>query len=300
MNRVIQVLTSGLLLSSALASSFASAAELRTTLETATIYNSNIYSLNDTDSVDDVILRLGPEFDLSNDSEKRFDYRLNYRGWYEWYSNESDASDFQHRQRLRLGYDLTPRSRLSLDQRYRRVSNLQFDRDDFQAGDTGIDIRQNKYHRNDMSFNFEHQLDRRWTFNAILDHQIVDFDNNNSRSDSDSIGLTGSLSYTLSERHDLGFGLRVANQEFHKAPSRLGAESDYLGALFLWTFRITRRIDLTFEGGPTRIKSEQKEQNNAQAPAYVGVRFEDDLFRANFNACTPGEEIGRASCRERV
>lgn len=265
------------------------ATELRTTLETATIYNSNIYSLNQTNEVDDLIVRLGPEFDLRNDGEQRFDYQLNYRGWYEWYSKAADASDFQHRQRLRLGYDLTPRTRISFDQRYRRVSNLQFDRDDFQAGDTGIDIRQNKYHRNDMSLDLEHQLGRRWTFNAILDHQIVDFDNNNSRSDSDSIALTGSFAYTLSERHDLGFGLRAANQDFHSAPSRLAAESDYLGLLLLWNFRITSRIDLNFEGGPTRVKTEQKPQDFADAPAYVGVRLEDELFRANVGACTPGD-----------
>lgn len=268
----------------------AGAAELRTTIETATLYNSNIYSLNETDEVDDLILRLGPEFDLRNDPEQRFNYRLNYRGWYEQYTKEEDASAFQHRQRLRLGYEFTPRTRLSLDQRYRRVSNLQFDRDDFQAGDTGIDIRQNKYDRNDISLDLEHQLGRRWTFNAILDHQIVDFDNNNSRSDSDSIALTGSFSYTLSERHDLGFGMRVANQDFHSAPSRLAAESDFLGLLLLWNFRITSRIDLTFEGGPTRVKTEQQPQEFADAPEYVGVRFEDDLFRANFSACTPGDD----------
>ena len=278
-----------ILLLISLAPMLASAAELRTTLETATIYNSNIYSLNETDQVDDLIVRLGPEFDLRNDSEQRFDYRLNYRGWYEWYTKETDASDFQHRQRLRLGYDLTPRTRLSFDQRYRRVSNLQFDRDDFQAGATGQDITQNKYHRNDMSLDLEHQIGRRWTFNAILDHQIVDFDNNNSRSDSDSLALTGSLAYTLSERHDLGIGLRIANQDFHSSPSRLAAESDYVGLLLLWNFRITNRVELRFEGGPTRVETEQKAQEFADAPSYVGVRFQDDLFRANFNACTPGD-----------
>lgn len=272
------------------ASASAGAAELRTTLETATSYNSNIYSLNETDEVDDVIVRLGPEFELRNDSEQRFDYRLNYRGWYEWYAEENAANDFQHRQRLRLGYDFTPRTRLSLDQRYRRVSNLQFDRDDFQAGDTGIDVRQNTYDRNDISLDLTHQLGRRWTLNAILDHQVVDFDNNRTRSDSDTLGLTGSLAYTLSERHDLGFGIRIANQDFHAAPTRLAAESDYLGLLLLWNFRITSRVELRFEGGPTRVESEQKPRNSASAPEYLGIRLEDELFRANFNACTPGED----------
>jgi opacity protein-like surface antigen len=271
------------------ASALAGAAELRTTIETATSYNSNIYSLNETDEVDDIILRLGPEFELRNDSEQRFDYRLNYRGWYQWYAEENAANDFQHRQRLRLGYDFTPRTRLSLDQRFRRVSNLQFDRDDFQAGDTGIDIRQNRYDRTDVALDLEHQLGRRWTFNAVLDYQTVDFENNASRSDNDTIGLTGSLAYTLSERHDLGFGLRVANQDFYATPTRLAAESDFLGLVVLWNFRITNRIELRFEGGPTRVETEQNPRNSARATEYVGVRFDGDLFRANYDACTPGD-----------
>ncbi|MGE0621956.1 MAG: hypothetical protein AB7I04_00040 [Pseudomonadales bacterium] len=267
----------------------ANAAELRGGVETATLYNSNIYSLNDTDAIDDVIVRLGPDLELRGDQDRRFHYRLNYQGWYDYYTEETDSSGFQHRERLRLGYDFTPRTTLSFDQRYRYVNILQLERDDFQAGDTGIDVRQNEYHRNDMSLILDHELSRNWSLNLSLDQQTVDFNNNTARSDSDSWGLMGSLSYTLSERHDLGFGVRFVNQDFIRTQNRLAAESDYLGAMFLWTFRISSRVTLSAEGGPAEVQTEQKPQSLAEAPAFVGVLVQDSLFRANINACSPGD-----------
>ncbi len=267
----------------------AEASEFHAGVETATLYNSNIYTLNNGDAVDDVILRVGPDLELRGDPEQRFHYRLNYRGWYDYYTKQTDDSGFQHRERLRLGYDISPRTTLSFDQQYRYVNILQLDRDDFQAGDTGIDVRKNQYHRNNMSLALDHELSRKWALNVTVDQQSVDFKNNTTRSDSDSWGLLGSLSYTLSERHDLGVGIRFVNQDFLPTPNRLAAQSDYLGGMLLWTFRITSRTTLTFEGGPAHVETEQKSQPFSEAPAFVGVLVGNDLFRANINACSPGD-----------
>lgn len=285
---MLRTRSAALIVSVGLLAGQASAAEFRAGLETATLYNSNIYTLNDSDAVSDVIVRLGPDLDLRGDPDRRFDYRLSYQGWYDYYTKDSDASGFQHRQRLDLGYDFSPRTRLSFNQRYRLVNILQLDRDDFQAGDTGIDVRQNEYQRNDMSLALDHELNRRWALNLAVEQQFVDFDNNSTRSDSDSWGLMGSLSYTLSERHDLGFGVRFVSQDFQASQNRLSAQSDYLGAMFLWTFRISSRVELNLEAGPAQVETEQEPRRLAQAPAYVGVLFQDDLFKANFDACSPG------------
>lgn len=284
MNRFLR---STLLLASLQAASL-EATELRTSVVTATTYNSNIYGYSSGET-DDVIVQLGPEVELRSDREGRFDYRLNYRGYYQWYTRESDADDFQHRERLRLGYDFSPRTRLDLDQQYRRVSNLQFDRDDFRDGDAGIDIRQNRYHRNDLNLGLTHALTARWRVNGSIEHQLVDFDRNFDRSDSDTLGVGLSLSYTLSERHDLGLGVRYAVQDFDEASSRLGAESDYFNVNLLWTFRISERMTLSFEGGPTRIDTEQDALDVASADAFVGTRINEDLFRANYGACSTGQ-----------
>lgn len=265
------------------------AGELSSSIITATSYDSNVYSTDSNNEVDDTIFQLGGELDFRNEPEQRFDYGLNLRGFYDWYSKESDLDDVQYRERLQLGYDFSRTTRLTFDQRFRRVPNMNFDRDDFVAGDTGIDVRKNRYYRNDMDLNLEHALSSRWTANLSLEHQIVDFKNNQTRSDNDTIGVRGLLSYTLSDRHDLGFGMRYATQDFDRAPSRLAATSDYLGAIVAWTFRISSRASLEFEGGPTRIDSQQKTTTTTRAPAFAGVDLGDTVFRANYAACSPGQ-----------
>ena len=265
------------------------AGELSSSIITGTSYDSNVYSSGSNNEVDDTIFQLGGELDFRSETEQRFDYDLNLRGFYDWYSKESDLDDVQYRERLQLGYDFSRTTRLTLDQRFRRVPNMNFDREDFIAGDTGIDVRKNRYYRYDMDLNLEHALTSRWTADVSIEHQIVDFKENQTRSDNDTIGVRALLSYTLSEKHDLGFGMRYATQDFDRAPSRLGAKSDYLGALVSWTYRISSRVRLEFEGGPTRIDSQQKTTSTTHAPTYAGVDLGDTVLRANYAACTPGE-----------
>ncbi|MEZ5552334.1 MAG: outer membrane beta-barrel protein [Pseudomonadales bacterium] len=265
------------------------AGELSSSIITATSYDSNVYSTDSGSEVDDTIFQLGGELDLRSETEQRFDYQLSLRGLYDWYSQESDLDDMQFRERLRLGYDLSRTTRLTLDQSFRRVPNLNFDREDFIAGDTGIDVRKNRYYRSDMDLNLEHALSNRWKVDFSLEHQVVDFKENQTRSDSDTIGVRGLLSYTLSDRHDLGFGMRYASQDFDRAPSRLGAKSEYLGALVSWTFRISSNARLEFEGGPTHIDARQKTTTTTQASTFAGVDLGDRVLRANFAACTPGQ-----------
>lgn len=265
----------------------AGAAELRTSIIGATTYSSNVYG-SETSEADDLIFRGGAELDLRGNPGPRFDYLFNYRGDYEAYANEDDANAMEHRQRLRLRYDLDRRTVLTLQQRFRSISNLQFLRDDFVTGDAGIDLNQNRNDRNDLAVEVEHALSRRWTLNGTIAHQLVDFERNDDRSDSTTLTFGASARYRLSERHDVGFGLQFANQEFDQAPSRLGAESDYLTAALLWTYRISDRTRLEFSGGPTWIDATQNPTTSAIAPEFVGRSISGDLVRANYAACSPG------------
>lgn len=263
------------------------AAELRTALIGAVNYDSNVYA-SETGEVSDVVLQGGAELELRGRPDGRLDYLLNYRGDYESFTEESNASAWEHRQRFRLRYDLDRRSRLTVQQRYRRISNLRFERDDIVAGDSGIDLSQNRYDRNDVAMSLEHDLSRRWTLSGSAAHQFVDFEQNEDRSDSQTVEFGLAARYRLSERQDVGFAIRYADQSFDAAPSRLGAESQYTTAAVLWVFRISERARLEFEGGPTWIDARQDPVSSARGTQFVGRSIAGDLFRANYAACAPG------------
>ena len=164
-------------------------------------YNSNVFG-TDGDEDSDMLLEAGTELELRSDPERRLDYLLNYRGDYQSYAEADEANAMEHRQRFRLRYDIDPITQIILNQRYRDVSNLQFDLADFDSGDTGIDISQNRYERNDISVDLTRELSRRWSVSGNLGYQTIDFKRNINRSDSDTTEVGVTVNYLLSDKQE--------------------------------------------------------------------------------------------------
>lgn len=247
-------------------------------------YNSNVFG-TDGNEDSDVLLGAGTELELRSDAERRLDYLINYRGDYLSYADADEANAMEHRQRFRLRYDLDSNTQIILNQRYRDVSNLQFDRADFDSGDTGIDISQNRYERNDLTADLTRILSRRWSVNGSLGYQTIDFKRNTDRSDSNMTELGVALTYLLSEKQDLGFGIKYAEQDFDRADSRIGATSDYFTLSVLWTYRFSEFSSLEIEGGPTWVAAEQDRTSQSFASSIVGRADGPTLLRANFDSC---------------
>jgi|GEM_PF-4015449 len=255
-------------------------------------YNSNVYGV-DGDEESDMLLEAGAELELRSDSERRLDYLLNYRGDYQSYADADEANAMEHRQRFRLRYDIDPITQIILNQRYRDVSNLQFDLDDFDSGDTGIDISQNRYERNDISVELTRELSRRWSVGGSLGYQTIDFKRNINRSDSNTTEVGAVLNYLLSEKQDIGVGVRYANQDFDGADNRISAESDYFTLALLWTYRLDEFSSLVIEGGPTWVDTKQDRPSQTVTNTNVGGSDGGNLLRANFNACGVGGGQGQ-------
>ena len=163
------------------------AMELRSGIGASLTHNSNVYGTS-SDEVSDLVWLVSPEVELRNNEGEQLDFMFSYAGEYQAYQDEDDANAMEHRQRMRLRYDFDRRTRLTFNQRYRDVTNLQFDRNDFEFDETGIDVNQNSYERLDLAAELSHELTRRWTVVGELEYQDVDFKRNFDRSDSSSIG----------------------------------------------------------------------------------------------------------------
>lgn len=250
-------------------------------------YNSNVFG-TDGNEDSDVLIGAGTELELRSDAERRLDYLINYRGDYQAYADADEANAMEHRQRFRLRYDIDPKTEIVLNQRYRDVSNLQFDLADFDSGDTGIDISQNRYERNDLTVDLTRELTRRWVINANLGYQNIDFKRNINRSDSDTTEIGVALNYLLTERQDIGVGISYAKQDFDRADSRISAESDYLSLSVLWIYRFDEFSSLEIEGGPTWVDSKQDRISQAIANENIGRSDGRNLLRANFDSCDIG------------
>ncbi len=250
-------------------------------------YNSNVFG-TDGDEDSDMLLEAGTELELRSDPERRLDYLLNYRGDYQSYAEADEANAMEHRQRFRLRYDIDPITQIILNQRYRDVSNLQFDLADFDSGDTGIDISQNRYERNDISVDLTRELSRRWSVSGNLGYQTIDFKRNINRSDSDTTEVGVAVNYLLSEKQDIGVGISYASQDFDGADNRISAESDYFSLSLLWTYRFDEFSSLAIEGGPTWVDTEQDRLRQTVTNTNVGRPEGGNVQRANFNACGIG------------
>jgi opacity protein-like surface antigen len=268
-----------------------SAEELRTTLTAASAYNSNVYGSGDSEE-SDMVYRLSPEFELRDNRDAKLDYVFSYRGDYEAYQDERDANAYEHRQRLRVRYEFNPLTRITLTQRYRDISNLQFDQDDFDAGDTSIDVRQSRYDRLEFAVDVERAISQRWRVNTIAEYQQVDFKRNLDRSDSTSLGLAAQLRYQLSRRQDLGLEFGYTEQDFKRGESRLSAESRYLNLAALWSYELDSRSQILVEIGPAWIKSEQDSAAVVRAPQLVGQVQGGEALASQFDLCGINITVG--------
>lgn len=276
------------------------AEELITTVYAATAYDSNQFGADDANEDGGMVYRVGPEFSLRDNRADRFDYILFYRGDYEIYDDREADDAFEHRQRLRMRYAISPRTEVVVNQRYRDISNLQFDQDDFDAGDTGIDVRSSDYDRLDFSVELNHEISQTWRLSTEATYQLVDFKRNFDRSDSDTASVALRLFNRVSRRQDIGLGLRYASQSFDRATDRLEADSKYYTLSLLWNYRFSEFITLEVEGGPTWIDSEQSVRSLVSNNAIVSRRIGDETEIANFAACgsLPGTNSAVASrCR---
>ncbi|XOV83310.1 MAG: outer membrane beta-barrel protein [bacterium] len=258
----------------------------------STAYNSNVFA-TDGDEDSDMLLEAGIELELRSDPERRLDYLLNYRGDYQSYADTDEANAMEHRQRFRLRYDFDPVTQIIFNQRYRDVSNLQFDLADFDSGDSGIDISQNRYERTDLSVDLTRELSRRWSISGNLGYQTIDFKRNINRSDSDTTEVGVTINYLLSDKQNIGAGVRYANQDFDGADNRISAESDYFSLSLLWRYQFDEFSSLAIEGGPTWVDTEQDRLGQTVTNTNVGRANGSNLLRANFSACGIGGGQGQ-------
>ena len=260
-----------------------SAEEVRLGASASAVYNSNFFRAA-SDEEDAISFQLGPVFEIS-DPDGRFRYDVSYTGGYQLYVNQSGADAWESRLRARATYVIDRRTRVSLTERFRDISNLRFGREDIDDADTALDPNRQRYFRNNLELTLTHQLTRLLGMTVRTGHQWIDFEDNIDRNDSQAFDLGAELDYRLSTPHTVGIGLGYTYQDFEPALNRLGSKAQYLNAYLRWTWDVTSNVQLNLNGGPSFVHSDEDNPTTVKQDRFVGGKRNGKLERAAFSSC---------------
>jgi hypothetical protein len=249
------------------------------------VYNSNFFNApNDEEAASSFLI--GPTFNLSED-EGRFRYDLDFTGAYQAYVDQDGVDAWESFLRARGVYDFTSRTSLQVTERFRDVSNLRFSRQDIGIADNAVDPNQDRYFRNDVEALLTHQLFRHVELRFEAGYHWIDFEDNIDRNDNESFDVGGEVRFQVASDHALGAGVTYLNQDFEKALSRLGSESESINAFASWTWDIAENIVFTANGGPVWVRSNEDNSSVVTQTQFIGGEVDGNLLRAEFAGCGP-------------
>lgn len=249
-------------------------------------FNSNYFSsANNTDEANS--FQIGPTVQL-NDPDGRFRYEIGYDGAYQAYADQDGVNAWESRLRARATFDLTTRTRIRITERFRDISNLRFSRQDIALADTALDPNQNRYFRNEVELELIHDVTELLQVRLRAEHNWIDFEENNDRSDSTAWEGAGELRYQIASEHFVGAGASYTHQEFDQSLTELGSTGQYVTAFATWIWNVTDAVTFTANGGPSYVHSDEDDQTQIAQTQFVGGRLGGDIFRADFASCDGG------------
>ena len=229
-------------------------ADLYLSASTALQYDSNVLR-TENDQKHDIVFRGTPRLEL-READGNFTYSLSYQVPYERGFTENTIDDFSHFFITQAGYAWGGRNDLQLwnNLRYRQGINNRIVEDDdevLRVNDDNVSILSN-----DLTLNYNRNLTPRLAANLTLVNSIFETDQD-SRSDAQTYGVRGSLTYALTRKHRVGGGFGGMLQSFEEAQGRSSSEATFFNVFGLWSWQIDPTTLFEIRGGPTLIDTTQ-------------------------------------------
>lgn len=251
----------------------ASAADLKFVLEGFTEYDSNAFRSSD-DEEDDVLFRIRPSVEVSDERGQDLRYRLRYQVPFEFAADNSDElNDIDHQVFGRVDYHVSDRSEWFVQNslRYLRSGLRTVAVDDPASGAQLLNTERERIFVSNGSAGTTYRFSPRLSGNAQLSYDFFDPERPDRARNYLVQGNAG-LGYVLTPKHSVGGDLVVTHQDFEDRLNIVGSTTQTYGVRGRWIYRFDETTSFQIAVGPSIVRTEQDDADMVQTQRLVPFR----------------------------
>ena len=270
------------------------AAEATFGIDGATEYDSNVFRSH-RDEKDDVIFRLRPWVQLAEPRGQDFSYSLSYGLPVEFAVDHTSVDAVDQELNGNAVYHVNDRFQLFANNGFRYLrSELRTNFDQTQGGfDTPlVNNERDRVLMNTAVLGAAYQFTPRFGGTAQISNDFFDPSRNDRQENWQVQGLTD-VSYTLTPKHQLGGGARIAYQKYYESQDIVGSQAQIYNVFGTWRYAIDEKTDLAVSAGPAVIHSEQDNADATKVRAMVPFsRIHGNFTAPNGFVDIEGNQVG--------
>ena len=257
--------------------------------EVSVEFDDNVFS-SSSEEFEDVIYRARPRVRVE-DEDGSFQYTFSYQPSFEAFARADGISNWEHSVRWTGEWRLSPRTNLTFDNRFDRLTNAgRFNETSTEAdGQPAVDevFGRRRFKRNAASLLLEHELRPNHFVSLDAEHYYQDFG-------SGSLGtveaVTGGVrySYTISATDRLGLGVSYTNQEFEDFGFQEDSETDFYYIFGTWDHQFDPTLSMSLSAGPSFV--------NTDSPRNFPTTFENQPLNPVLSDGTGFRLVDLGSC----
>ena len=268
-------------------------------------YDSNVFA-TETDEMDDFTFRIEPDV-LLEDQEGELQWDLRYTLSYEEFLDVSERSGWTHLADGGLSWQLEPKTRLELHDRFGRFPSVTRFNELVTTGEgdlvgdvTEFGFRDDENTRNTASASLTHSLAPNRMLIFDLGHNLIDYDLEES-SDRDTLSASGRYAHVITRRDEVGGGVSYQRSSFDGTFSRRSQSTDFYNLFGTWRHQFDETLELSLALGPTWVDGDEMDDRVtvlSNQLAFPLLRFEGEnrLVRATSCPTDDGTLILTGDC----
>jgi len=250
----------------------AHAADLSFSLGGEVEYDHNVFR-RERNREDDVLFRLRPGVRVHEDRGENVDFSVRYELPVEFAAEHNEElQDEDHLLDGRFEYRVNDRLSIFGNDRLSflrsTLRNVQLGSDADVVGTPQIGTERDRVTLNDASLGLRYRFAPRLQGNLVASSRYFDT-TRRDRSENYSISGVGSADYVLTQKHQIGGGLRYTFQDFADRLNFSGSTSHTYNGFATWRWLIDPTLNLEISAGPSYLQTRQDDAAPARNESFV-------------------------------
>jgi hypothetical protein len=238
----------------------APAADLTFDITGAVDYDSNVFRRDsgkgNRDIEEDALFRLRPGVELHEDRGQDVNYSLKYMAPVEFSSQYSQLNDFDQLANGEVSYHPTDRMEFFARDRFRYLRSTLVNRTVDTPTGPQVDSGRDRVTINDLTLGGRYLFSPRLTGQIEASHRLFET-SRRDRQDNHEASLSLDGFYTVSSRHQAGFGARYVYQYLEESSLVVRTESNSINLFAQWQWQVDEVTAFEAAVGPAFIYVEQ-------------------------------------------